>query len=178
MWATTQFRRSSIKACLNSPCAILNQVRSYEIDTPNLAFTAMKSGVYRFDVHPAEDQTWVTVRKGYGEVTGRGTAVKVGEGQQVRFSGQNSLQHEAYAAPAPDGFDDWAKVRDKRLDDSQSARYVAPGVIGYRRSRRLRKLAGCAHVRCHLGPGVSARRMGSLSQWPLGVDCPMGMDVG
>ena len=103
----------------------------YEIDTPNLAFTAMKSGVYRFDVNPAQDQTWVTVRKGYGEVTGRGNAVKVGEGQQVRFSGQNSLQHEAYAAPAPDGFDDWAKVRDKRLDNSQSARYVAPGVIGY-----------------------------------------------
>lgn len=103
----------------------------YEIDTPNLAFTVMKSGVYRFDVNPNEDQTWVTVRKGYGEATGRGNAVKVGDGQQVRFSGQNSLQHEAYAAPAPDGFDDWAKVRDKRLDSSVSARYVAPGVIGY-----------------------------------------------
>jgi hypothetical protein len=103
----------------------------YEIDTPNLAFTVMKSGVYRFDVNPNDDQTWVTVRKGYGEATGRGPAVKVSDGQQVRFSGQNSLQHTAYAAPAADGFDDWAKVRDKRLDSSQSARYVAPGVIGY-----------------------------------------------
>jgi FecR protein len=103
----------------------------YEIDTPNLAFTVMKSGVYRFDVNPNDDQTWVTVRKGYGEATGRGSAVKVSDGEQVRFTGQNSLQHTAYAAPAPDGFDDWAKVRDKRLDSSQSARYVAPGVIGY-----------------------------------------------
>ena len=57
--------------------------------------------------------------------------MKVSDGEQVRFTGQNSLQHDAYAAPAPDGFDDWAKVRDKRLDSSQSARYVAPGVIGY-----------------------------------------------
>ena len=103
----------------------------YEIDTPNLAFTVMKPGVYRFDVHPNDDQTWVTVRKGYGEATGRGPAVKVSDGEQVRFSGQNSLQHAAYAAPALDGFDDWAKVRDKRLESSQSARYVAPGVIGY-----------------------------------------------
>ena len=30
-----------------------------------------------------------------------------------------------------DGFDDWAQVRDKRLDNSVSARYVSPGVIGY-----------------------------------------------
>jgi hypothetical protein len=103
----------------------------YEIDTPNLAFTVMKPGVYRFDVNPNDDQTWVTVRKGYGEATGRGNAVKVSDGEQIRFTGQNSLQHSAYAAPAPDGFDDWAKVRDKRLDSSQSARYVAPGVIGY-----------------------------------------------
>ena len=67
----------------------------YEIDTPNLAFTVMKSGVYRFDVNPNDDQTWVTVRKGYGEATGRGNAVKVSDGEQVRFTGQNSLQHDS-----------------------------------------------------------------------------------
>ena len=103
----------------------------YEIDTPNLAFTVMKPGVYRFEVRPNDDQTWVTVRKGNGQATGRGSAVKIGEGQQIRFSGQDSLQHSAYAAPAPDGFDDWVKVRDQRLNNSVSARYVAPGVIGY-----------------------------------------------
>ena len=103
----------------------------YEIDTPNLAFTVMKPGVYRFDVRPSDNQTFVTVRKGNGQATGNGTAVKVNSGEQVRFTGQGTLQHEAFAAPAPDGFDDWAQVRDKRLDGSQSARYVAPGVIGY-----------------------------------------------
>jgi len=103
----------------------------YEVDTPNYAFTVMKAGVYRFDVYPSEDQSWVTVRKGYGEATGRGPAVRVNSGEQMRFTSGNSLQHTAEAAPARDGFDDWAQVRDKRLEDSQSARYVSPGVIGY-----------------------------------------------
>ncbi len=103
----------------------------FEVDTPNLAFTVMKSGVYRIDVPPNDNQTWVTVRKGNGQATGQGPAVKVTSGEQIRFTGQGSLQHTAYAAPAPDGFEDWAQVRDKRLDGSVSARYVAPGVIGY-----------------------------------------------
>ncbi|MBV8458313.1 MAG: hypothetical protein JO122_17060, partial [Acetobacteraceae bacterium] len=103
----------------------------YEVDTPNLAFTVMKPGVYRINVFPNEDETWVTVRKGYGEATGRGSAVKVKADQQVRFSNGTSLQHTAEAAPPPDGFDTWAAVRDKRLDSSESAQYVSPGVIGY-----------------------------------------------
>ncbi|HZD32414.1 MAG TPA: DUF6600 domain-containing protein [Candidatus Angelobacter sp.] len=103
----------------------------FEIDTPNMAFTVMKTGVYRIDVPPNDSQTWVTVRKGQGEATGQGPAVKVSSGTQVRFTGQGSLQNASYAAPSPDGFDDWAQVRDKRLENSLSARYVAPGVIGY-----------------------------------------------
>src|SRR5271165_265995 len=58
----------------------------YEVDTPNYAFTIMKAGVYRFDVYPSEDQSWVTVRKGYGEATGKGAAVRVNSGQQIRFA--------------------------------------------------------------------------------------------
>ena len=87
----------------------------YEIDTPNATLTAMKSGVYRVDVFPKEDQTWVTVRRGSLAATGNGSSVKVEAGQQVRFKGGNSLQHTAEKAPAPDGFDDWARVRDERL---------------------------------------------------------------
>lgn len=103
----------------------------YEVDTANLAFTVMKPGVYRFDAFPKEDSTWVTVRKGNGEATGSGAAVKVKSGEQVRFGNGASLQHTAEAAPSPDGFDDWASVRDKRLDSSISAQYVSPGMIGY-----------------------------------------------
>ena len=102
----------------------------YEVDTPNAAFTVTKPGVYRFDVFPNDDQTWITVRKGSGEATGQGNAVRINAGNQVRFKDSNSLQHTAEAAPARDGFDDWASVRDDRLERSQSARYVSPGVIG------------------------------------------------
>jgi len=103
----------------------------YEIDTPNFAFTVMKTGVYVFNVLPYGDQSWVTVRSGYGEATGQGPGVKVSAGQQVRFSSDKSLQHTAQSAPVPDGFEDWAQVRDKRLANSLSAKYVSPGVIGY-----------------------------------------------
>ena len=103
----------------------------YEIDTPNLAFTVTKPGIYRIDVRPNDDQTLVTVRKGDGQASGNGPAVNINSGEQVRFTGQGSLEHAASAAPAPDSFDDWAQIRDKRLDGSQSAQYVAPGVIGY-----------------------------------------------
>src|SRR5579863_3718477 len=102
----------------------------YEIDTPNQAFTVTKSGDYRFDVDPAGDSTVVTVWKGEGEATGQGPAVRLHEGQQARFSNGNSLAHQISDAPRKDGFDDWCQVRDKREDNSVSAQYVAPGVVG------------------------------------------------
>jgi hypothetical protein len=103
----------------------------YEIDTPNLAFTIQKSGEYRLDVDPNGDATVVTVRKGEGDATGQGPAVRVRSNQQVKFSDGTSLTHEVAEAPPYDGFDGWCAVRDKREDSSLSARYVAPGVVGY-----------------------------------------------
>jgi hypothetical protein len=103
----------------------------YEVDTPNVAFTIMKAGEYRFDVLPDADTTWVTVRKGHGEATGEGTAVRVNDGERVKFVGGASLAHTAESAPDRDGFEDWIKVRNQREEGSVSARYVAPGVIGY-----------------------------------------------
>lgn len=102
----------------------------YEVDTPNMAFTITKSGDYRFDVDPNADSSLVTVRKGEGEATGQGPGVKVKSGEQARFTAGNSMTHQVQDAPRPDGFDDWCKVRDQREDNSTSARYVAPGVVG------------------------------------------------
>jgi len=101
----------------------------YEIDTPNATLTVTKSGVYRVDVFPKEDQTWVTVRKGALAATGTGKAVTINSGQQVRFHTENSLQHTAEKAPAPDGFDDWAKVRNDRLGAFKSPPFGV--VVGY-----------------------------------------------
>ena len=87
----------------------------YEIDTPNATLTVSKSGVYLIVVKPSEDQTSVTTRKGSIVATGRGAAVTINSGQQVTFLSGTSLQHTAQKAPPPDGFEDWASVRDKRL---------------------------------------------------------------
>jgi len=103
---------------------------TWEIDTPNMAFTLSKPGEYRFDVDPNSDSTRVIVWKGEGEATGQGQAVRVEEGQAMQFNNGTSLAHEALNAPSPDGFDEWCQVRDKRLDRSVSARHVAPGVVG------------------------------------------------
>jgi hypothetical protein len=102
----------------------------WEIDTPNLAFTVSKSGDYRFDVDPNGDSTTVTVRKGEGEATGQGPAVRVHSGEQAQFTGGNSLAHQIHNAPQPDAFDEWSSTRNKREERSVSARYVAPGVVG------------------------------------------------
>jgi len=100
----------------------------YEIDTPNATLTVTKTGVYRVEVKPSEERTLVTTRKGSIVATGRGPAVTINSGQQVSFLGGNSLQHTAEKAPPPDGFEDWASVRDKRLGASRPPFGV---VVGY-----------------------------------------------
>ncbi len=103
----------------------------YEIDTPNMAFTVQKSGNYRFDVDPNSDTTLVTVWNGEGDATGEGPAVRLKAHESARFSNGTSMAYEMLPSPRPDGFDDWASVRDQRLEHSASARYVAPGTVGY-----------------------------------------------
>lgn len=103
----------------------------YEIDTPNFAFTIQKSGDYRFDVAPEGDTSLVKVFKGEGYATGNGPAVRVRSEEEGRFSNGTSLEHTFASLRGYDGFDDWGRVRDKRLDKSISGQYVSSDVIGY-----------------------------------------------
>jgi len=103
---------------------------TYEIDTPNQAFTASRTGDYRFDVDPDGDATVVTVWRGEGEATGDGPAVRVKAHTQARFTNGTSLTVHLNGAPDPDSFDEWCESRDRRADSSQSSRYVSPDVIG------------------------------------------------
>jgi len=73
----------------------------------------------------------ITVRRGDGEATGQGNAVRVSSGQQFQFSQGQSLSYQPAGAPPTDGFDDWCSVRERREVSSPSARYVAQGTIGY-----------------------------------------------
>jgi len=145
----------------------------YEVDTPNIAFTVQKSGEYRFDVGSSGEVTLVTVRKGEGDATGDGPAVRVRSNERARFSGGTSLAHEIYEAPGLDGFDDWCRVRDRREGGYYSARYVSPGVIGYEDldeygSWRVVPTYGAVWVPASIGPGWAPYRYGHwvwISPW-------------
>ncbi len=103
----------------------------YEVDTPNVAFMLEKGGDYRIDVDPNGDRTIVTVRRGEGEANGNGPGVRIHSGDQVTFTGGNSMEHYRAEASRPDGFDDWCRARDERQDRAVSARYVPDGMVGY-----------------------------------------------
>jgi hypothetical protein len=103
----------------------------FEIDTPNLAFSIYQPGSYR--VEASEDGTYsvVSLREGEGEATGNGQTYTLHAGQRGTFSGTDSLNAEVTDIGRPDPFDNWAYSRDHRHDDSRSARYVSPDVVGY-----------------------------------------------
>src|ERR1700676_1282999 len=110
----------------------LDDNETYEIDTPNLAFSVLQPGVYRFTVDESGTTTAITVRSGQGEVTGSGAAYSVYANENDVFSGTDELVENAQPDGAgQDSFDAWSRGRDSRWDNSVSARYVSSDVVGY-----------------------------------------------
>ncbi|WP_148210238.1 DUF6600 domain-containing protein [Candidatus Korobacter versatilis] len=108
----------------------LFQGESVEIDTPNVAFVMDREGDYRFDVDPNADTTYVSVRRGDGEGTGEAAGVHVRSGEQATFAGGQSGLDQMAQLGDPDDFDQWNAERDRHQDNTQSARYVSPGMVG------------------------------------------------
>ncbi len=110
----------------------LDDNETYEIDTPNLAFSVLRPGVYRITVNEAGDSTAIKIRSGEGEVTGGGAAYTVHANDYDTFSGtdQLSANSERYGND-DDQFDVWAANRDRHWENSNSSRYVSAEVVGY-----------------------------------------------
>jgi hypothetical protein len=104
---------------------------SYEIDTPNVAFTVLQPGDYRVDVDPDGNRTDVTVWHGRGEVTGGGSSYTVVASQHATFTGTDQVNYDLGQVPDQDGFDSWAFDRDQNEDRSDSANYVSREMTGY-----------------------------------------------
>lgn len=104
---------------------------AYEIDAPNLAFSILRPGEYRFDVDPNSQATRVTVYRGQGTVTGGGQTYNITPGQSANFSGTNELSENMQPVPGPDDFENWARSREYREEHVLSARYVSPEMTGY-----------------------------------------------
>jgi hypothetical protein len=110
----------------------LDDNETYEIDTPNLAFSVLQPGMYRFTVDESGTTTAITVRSGQGEVTGAGAAYSVYANETDVFSGTDELVENAQPyGPEQDSFEAWSGDRDRRSEYSDSARYVSSDVVGY-----------------------------------------------
>jgi len=109
----------------------LEDDESYEIDTPNLAFSILRPGEYRIEVNADGSSSVVSVVNGDGEVTAGGQAYNVARGQQYSFSGTDEVSYGSEALPQPDDFQQWNLQRDQREDKMASAQYVSRDVIGY-----------------------------------------------
>ena len=105
--------------------------QSVEIDTPNLALTFRQPGEFRINVDADGSATTIVVRKGQGEVYGADAAYVVDARQPLRFAGTGLREYYYVDAPRADEFDRWSYDRDRLYDNSASARYVSPDVLGY-----------------------------------------------
>jgi hypothetical protein len=105
---------------------------TFEVDTPNLAFTLLRPGNYKVNVNEAGDATVVLVRDGQGEVTGGGSAYTIHPQEVGTFNGTDQIDADVESwDSSSDDFDNWCAERDARIDNSVSARYVSNDVIGY-----------------------------------------------
>ncbi len=110
----------------------LSDDETFEVDTPNLAFSILRPGRYRISVNEEGDSTMVVVRDGQGEVTGGGSAYTLHPREVGRFAGIDQLDADVQSYyNDDDDFDHWCFDRDRREDRSISSRYVSRDVIGY-----------------------------------------------
>jgi hypothetical protein len=117
---------------LNIRVRNLDTDETFEVDTPNLAFSILRPGNYKINVNEAGDTTVVVVRDGEGEVTGGGAAYTVHPGEVGTFIGTDQIDADVQGwGNDDDDFDGWCASRDRRVDRSVSARYVSSDAIGY-----------------------------------------------
>jgi hypothetical protein len=110
----------------------LDDNETYEVDTPNLAFSITRPGTYRINVDEGGDATSIRVRDGEGQVTGGGASYSVRAHDDAVFSGVDQLNADVQDLNADyDEFDSWSANRDRRGERSRSARYVSQDVVGY-----------------------------------------------
>jgi hypothetical protein len=110
----------------------LREGETYEVDTPNLAFTVREAGAFRIDVNENGDYTSVTVIRGKGELSTAGQTYTVNAGERGDVSGTDAnVKYIPGTASEPDPLDRWAQERDLKEDNSASARYVSRDTVGY-----------------------------------------------
>lgn len=103
-----------------------------EVDTPNLALSLERPGIYRVEVNESGDTTIVKVIDGRALASGGGKTYTVSTQQSVTFTGTTTLSADYALLGAPDAFDDWSMSRDREEAKAAAAveQYVSPNVVG------------------------------------------------
>ncbi len=125
--AQVQLSQGTLKVRVRS----LGQRQTFEVATPNLAFTLRRPGEYRIEVGRIDDATAVFVQNGVAEVYGDGASYTLTPRQGYRFYGTDLSDYETLTARREDDLDRWSRQRDRLGDRSVSARYVSHEVVGY-----------------------------------------------
>ena len=107
----------------------LRDGETFEIDTPNAAVVLREPGDYRIEVDP-ESATVLAVHSGEAELDGGAGPVRVGEQQELRFTGAEQLADVQPLGPLT-AFDEWCIEREQLLADRETTRYVSREVVGY-----------------------------------------------
>jgi len=102
-----------------------------QLETPNATVHFNHPGDYTVEVDPQTDRTIVRTRNGEAEVTGGSKSFRVRADEQGTFTGLDGLTADIDRITPRTPFESWANDRDRRGDNSESAKYVSREVVGY-----------------------------------------------
>ena len=100
----------------------------FTLETPHSRTLLLDTGRYRFDANPRAGTTTVTTFQGNAQLAFGATTVSVSSGKRAEIGPQGGMEIVGAFA---DGFDDWARARDRGDDIARSTRYVSPEMTGY-----------------------------------------------
>jgi len=103
----------------------------FNIETPAGDIELMEPGGYRLDVADRDERARIAVWSGSARVQGEDGMQMLHTNESAEIFGGDQPGIEMAAAGATDSLDLWAEDRDRREDESRSARYVSRDVVGY-----------------------------------------------
>ncbi|HEX7012054.1 MAG TPA: DUF6600 domain-containing protein [Steroidobacteraceae bacterium] len=109
----------------------LRENETVQVETPNGTVRLRHPGEYHVQVEPESDRTIVRARSGEAEVIGASNTYLVRAQEEGVFTGLEELHANIGAIGPRTAFESWANDRDRRHEESTSARYVSREVIGY-----------------------------------------------
>jgi hypothetical protein len=103
----------------------------FDIETPAGEISILRAGGYRLDVDDHEERGRFAAWSGLAEVRGDSGSRRVASDESAVLVGGDEPSIGLAAAGTTDSLDLWAEDRDRREDESRSARYVSRDVVGY-----------------------------------------------